>query len=496
MSQFLNQFYTLSTDKKFHICNKCKKCLTVSATGTTSHMWLHLQKFHTLLYKEAIKLRDDFKESKSKKRKSEEVVISGETKKVKQSNLSFHFQSSQRPKIDPATKKLYDRAVLEFIVADGRPFELAAGMGFKKLCDVLTDRRGYEPPHPTTLARHLGDIKQTTETKLSEILLHETKGAFTSVTFDHWKAHNGNNFLVLTIHFICAKWLLHKYCIAVVSLELQQADHTAAKTCAIIEQQLAKYDIKLQNVNYATTDTTAVMPCTARILNVKWQGCTAHMLQLVVKAALKVQPAVKNLIKEVHRIVGFFHNSSVGLKSLHAHQQNQSNPPLDTITRFNSTVTLLMWVQVNFNALAMALVECTVSGKCAMAPPQPLSDSSRTLLCKIIPILRPLAEATTMLSVHKTVSISLVQPCIKQLQQILEGITDLTGVSRLHQEVLKQIRERFDLNTSVFITSTFLDPRLKTATLTDDNVSAVTENLLTFIKTNKQLFPTKESKTN
>ena len=86
---------------------------------------------------------------------------------------------------------------------------------------------------------------------------------------------------------------------------------------------------------------------------------------------------------------------------------NQTSP-LDVITWFNSTVTLFIWVEKNFNALAMALTECTISGRCAMPPPQPLSNSLCTLLSKVIPILHLLTEATTLFSVDNEIGICLV----------------------------------------------------------------------------------------
>ncbi len=132
-----------------------------------------------------------------------------------------------------------------------------------------------------------------------------------------------------------------------------------------------------------------------------------------------------------------------------------------------------------------------------MAPPLPMSEASRALLTKVIPVLSPLAEATTMLSVDNEVGISLVQPCIKELNQHLQNISSessTTGISKLHTAIMKQISNRFDLNAPHLVTSTFLDPRLKTATLNDDNLATVTETICKFVDDNPHLHVAKKGK--
>ena len=58
--------------------------------------------------------------------------------------------------LDASKKEAYDLAVLKFVVADGRPFETAAGVGFQNLCAVISRlliaSRQHIGPHGT-LAR-------------------------------------------------------------------------------------------------------------------------------------------------------------------------------------------------------------------------------------------------------------------------------------------------------------------------------------------------------
>ena len=74
-------------------------------------------------------------------------------------------------RLDASKKEAYDLAVLKFVVADGRPFETTAGVGFQNLCAVITDGAyAYKPPHPTTLSRQLNDLSANLKQKFIDKL--------------------------------------------------------------------------------------------------------------------------------------------------------------------------------------------------------------------------------------------------------------------------------------------------------------------------------------
>ena len=98
----------------------------MQATGTTSHLWIHLKRKHRTVYDQA-KADNALKKQPVPgvplKRPSESV---SSDKKRQRTILSYGQKA-----IDSSTKKVYDTAVLKFIVADGRPFKSAAGIGFE-----------------------------------------------------------------------------------------------------------------------------------------------------------------------------------------------------------------------------------------------------------------------------------------------------------------------------------------------------------------------------
>ena len=269
-------------------------------------------------------------------------------------------------RLDASKKEAYDMAVLNFVVADGRPFETAAGVGFQKLCAVITDG-AYKPPHPTTLSRKLNDLSANLKQKFIDKLKSGIGDSRPSITFDHWKADNDTNYLVLTVHYISASWKIESRCLSVVNLEKLDADHTSAKTAEIIAEEFAKHNIDAAVIFFATTDTTNTMPRTARLIDVQWHPCAAHSLQLAINAALDVQRGIQNLIGHAHVIGGFFHSSTVGQTVLAKYQRDkglpESRPPVDVTTRFNSTFTLLNWLQKNAEPVSLALVNCSMNTK-------------------------------------------------------------------------------------------------------------------------------------
>ena len=220
--------------------------------------------------------------------------------------------------------------MLRFIIEDGRSFETTSGSGLINLWSVLTQEQ-YHPPHPTTLSQNLGDMVDDLYINFQQSI----KSQFISkpsITFDHFKANNGDNFFVSTCHFISSSWVLESCCLSVVNLEVINACHKATSTEEILRNVLSKFDLT----------------CTLKLLGIDWLGCCAHKLQLCIKSAIHNQQILVTLISKGHKIVGFFHSSSVGQAALKKYQISQgkpeSKPPMDVETHFNSTSNLLEWV--------------------------------------------------------------------------------------------------------------------------------------------------------
>ena len=149
MSVIKEYFTQEKTEAKNYVCNLCQKTFVAPATGTTSHLWTHLYRKHRKAYD---RLKQEYVDKKSKKGKRPKAT-SSEADDNKRQCLMCGFMPKR---LDASKKEAYVLDVLKFVVADGRPFETTAGVGFQNLCAVITDG-AYKPPHPTTLSRKLND---------------------------------------------------------------------------------------------------------------------------------------------------------------------------------------------------------------------------------------------------------------------------------------------------------------------------------------------------
>ena len=105
----------------------CQKTFAAPATGTTSHLWTHLYREHREAHD---KLKQEDANDKSKKGKRPTASSSEADDNKKQCLMSVFMPK----RLDASKKQAYDMAVLKFVVADGRRFETAAGVGSRSQC--------------------------------------------------------------------------------------------------------------------------------------------------------------------------------------------------------------------------------------------------------------------------------------------------------------------------------------------------------------------------
>ena len=98
-------------------------------------------------------------------------------------------------------------------------------------------------------------------------------------------------------------------------------------------------------------------------------------------------------------------------------------------------------------------------------PPTCLTETQVQLLTTVTPILNAVYEATTILSVEKSVSISLVYPCITTLKNYLR-LMDKRGIGKFVDDLTTQLEMRFDLSEDVFLAATDLGPRFNSEMFT------------------------------
>jgi len=107
-------------------------------------------------------------------------------------------------------------------------------------------------------------------------------------------------------------------------------------------------------------------------------------------------------------------------------------------------------------------------------------QSSQDLLKNVLPLLQPTAEATKILSADTYISASLIIPCISVLKEELSTRSaSVVAIQCFRRELLCQLNTRFDLSKKYLIAATFVDPRFKTALLTENETTEAVAYLKT-----------------
>ena len=140
----------------------------------------------------------------------------------------------------------------------------------------------------------------------------------------------------------------------------------------------------------------------------------------------------------------------------------------------------------NHGSIEIALVKCSQKKNCMKVPLTCLTETQVQLLTTVTPILNAVSEATTILSAEKSVSISLVYPCITILKNYL-CLMDKRGIGKFVDDLTTQLEMRFDLSEGIFLTATFLDPRFKSEMFTLAEIQIVKSyQILKLLHTSKR----------
>lgn len=191
--------------------------------------------------------------------------------------------------------------------------------------------------------------------------------------------------------------------------------------------------------------------------------CMAHLINLLVDAALTKDAPVLEIANQVKSIVTYFKQSVNAMDELRAEQQSQKKERevltliQSVSTRWNSCLDMLE----RFNKLS-AIVAKILSGR--RNAPDMLTSSQLNVIRELITLLKPFKQATEDISGDHYVSASLAIPITNLLAQGLEHekpstILGIAVKTSLLEGVTTRLRP---LEENVYLAkATILDPRFK-----------------------------------
>jgi hypothetical protein len=246
----------------------------------------------------------------------------------------------------PVSKpELPRKRLLGLVVENYLPFAFADSPRLRALFSVPDDRKSLSR-YAVEVAAHVRDQIAPAVQCCRELVL----------VFDEWSDGRGMPYLGLKVHGCYdfeGRIRYQGWCLGHVPLEEKNHQALAAATLTILKQ----YGIE-EKVTFIVSDTTAVMPATARLLNKPWCPCWAHVLNLMLG---KIVEAVRpEGLDDLLRLVGTMNRGAQWRKLVASHGEFTSTAiPTFSPTRWYSLSKLvaravMMWTDLEAYARLVA----------------------------------------------------------------------------------------------------------------------------------------------
>jgi hypothetical protein len=349
----------------------------------------------------------------------------------------------------------------DMVTTDLLPLSCVDGAGFRRLFEFVEP--GYQMPHrkaiTTRIERRYKDCADKIKADLSE-------ARAVAITTDGWTALTTESYITVTCHYI-RQWRLESIVLQTRSVDER---HTAINLAELLNSAVEEWGIKGKVVacvhDNASNITLANTP-----QFVDWQSCPcfAHTLQLSILDGMKTAK-VDEIVPACNKLVAHFHHSTVSTKALGDKQRLMMVPTHRLIqsckTRWNSVCAMFERLYEQRSAIAATLSDRSVT-KLADDRKLSLPDSHWRLIEDILPVLKALKCATTVLSTDMNVSSSVIYPVIHGLQtkHLIACDGDCETVATFKAAVSASLTRRFLSDTTLFkkipIVAAALDPRHK-----------------------------------
>jgi zinc finger BED domain-containing protein 1 (E3 SUMO-protein ligase ZBED1) len=457
--------YFNKTDDKFVRCSICRKDLTYC--GSTTNMSRHLSSKHPHVSKSS----------------------NSGAQQVKLDNVGFTGVVQSTRLCPAARQEELSQLIAMFIVEDMLPISIVESPALRRLLTYCEPN--YMPPCRQTMKARLlkmeGDGRKTLKEQLQLM-------PSVSITTDIWTSCANDPYMSVTASYISNDWRLQTPILDTVYM-------TERHTTDVIAESLKKVaDEWGITTKIAACVHDGAANCVQAGSRNGWTDvtCAAHTLQLCINNGLgtseKVsQNPIARTVNAVSRLVGHFSHSPMATQELNKRQLafSPDKAPRKLIqytrTRWNSIadmfecLTALRWPVVG------VLSDRSVT-KASDASTLDLKDEQWQLIAEIVPVLKPLKEATALLSAESTVACTVVYPTLFGLLKFhLTSVpTDSSTLRAFKDTVSIQIKRRFALDqhdsivNSPIAAATVFDPLQKGLLLFDDSVRS---RLYTRLKT-------------
>lgn len=438
--------FNVAENKKKAVCRICQAELTYEG-GCTSNLLKHLQAVHK-------KFIDNASGSGLKKTLKDFGFTAGRS------------CSSER-------KKTIDNLLCNVITENNLPFSFVESKSVRELIN-------FSEPNYTPMCRDTAKqlIKQKASVLKDSIKKEIKNSQYVSLTTDCWTSINNESYMAITCSFI-KDW---KIMSPVLETRYLEGRHYADYLAEELGNAIRDWEIENRVVAVVHDNASNIKSIGSMIdsgyLDVP---CAAHSLQLSINVAMGTNKVSNSPIaKTIHaanRLVSHFHHSTVANNELTKRQKtiNEGETSYKLIqsvkTRWNSVCDMFeRLLQLRWPITAV-LGDRSIT-KLSDAKTLDLTNNQWALIEEILPTLKKLKTANTILCGEKYVSLSSVWPVMKTLTDVHLKTTDEDSeqVKIFKNELSHQIVDRFQLDTenvTLYTLAAAMDPRYKNLEFVD-----------------------------
>ena len=426
-------------------CKHCSKVLAVSG-GVTSSMHGHIRSKHPSL-----------------------VPSSSSQSASPSPTLKTMF--TQRTCSDTKQEKISD-ALAKFIAENMLPIAIVESNSLRKLMELLEPQ--YKVPCRQTMTNRLDGMKAKMTTTLATHLATEVEHI--AVTTDIWTSISNDAYLSFTASYIDNDWSMKTPVLATVPMHER---HTQTVIAAHLGDVANEWNVSEKIVACVHDGAANIRDAGGRN---NWTDlhCAAHKLQLCITASMGMDKVsshpISKCVSAAARLVGHFAHSPMAVGELMKKQaaMNPEEQPRKLIqhckTRWNSVFDMFQRL-VDLRWPVCAVLSDRNIVKLSDAKTLELRDEHWQLMADLLPVLKPLQIATSVMSTECTPSASTLYPMLWGVVNNHLTVTDEDSatVSTFKQEVSNSIKQRFGLNdqktaTNVCVIASVLDPKFSKLT--------------------------------
>uniref|UniRef100_A0A673J6Y6 BED-type domain-containing protein n=1 Tax=Sinocyclocheilus rhinocerous TaxID=307959 RepID=A0A673J6Y6_9TELE len=405
-------------DKSYTMCRMCE--VKIKYFGNTTNMRNHLQRCHA------------------------DVNAEGPVVAANQTTL-------------PQKARKITKSIAVYIASDLRPYSVVEGRGFRAMMHTMDPR--YKIPSRRFFAETvIPNLYQSTKTTVLESL---KKAGKIALTCDAWTSVATDSYITVTAHYISDDWRLLSH---VLQTRAVYESHTGSNIADLIQKVAEEWQFPTRDL-VLVTDNASNMVVAAQLGGFVHVRCYAHTLNLATQRALRL-PSVARLLGKIRRITACFHRSPIAKHQFEEKQKLLGLPhhmlKTDVITRWNSALDMVDRFLEQQPAISAALLSQQVRrGEADLCTLSELDISHAEDLVKA---LKPLKDATTLMSEEGSPTVSLIAPLHSQLIQDTKMTVGDSPVTReIKQAVNTDLTKRYnsEQEKNTLHLASALDPRFK-----------------------------------